>query len=231
MRIFAKLNTLLRAGARETAEHITDANAIRIYRQEVVDAENLLGRRRTCLAATIATRKDLEREIAAAQSRIQSREAQVAGLPPAERSEELMLLAAKDIAASEAHLDTLRRRHAEVTQRISKEELTLRTLLAEIREHRRELRILETQVASNGGTVAYRYRETVTAQLATLRETHAGITGAVSASNQAEAGMEEAIERVDGAPLDRALIALGRDGQSQRVDSVLARLRAIDSAA
>ena len=120
MRIFAKLNTLLRAGARETAEHITDANAIRIYRQEVVDAENLLGRRRTCLAATIATRKDLEREIAAAQSRIQSREAQVAGLPPAERSEELMLLAAKDIAASEAHLDTLRRRHAEVTQRISK---------------------------------------------------------------------------------------------------------------
>mgnify|MGYP001812472022 FL=1 len=118
MRIFAKLSTLLRAGARETAEHITDANAIRIYRQEVVDAENLLAHRRTRLAATIASRKDLEREIAAAQSRIQSREAQVAGLPPAERSEELMLLAAKDIAASEAHLDTLRRRHAEVTQRI-----------------------------------------------------------------------------------------------------------------
>ncbi|MDH3993433.1 MAG: hypothetical protein OEV47_10995, partial [Gammaproteobacteria bacterium] len=68
-------------------------------------------------------------------------------------------------------------------------------------------------------------------QLATLRETHAGITGAVAASNQAEAGMEEAIERVDGDPLDRELTALGRDGESQRVDSVLARLRAIDSAA
>ena len=228
MRIFAKLNTLLRAGARETAEHITDVNAIRIYRQEVVDAENLLGRRRSCLAATIATRKDLEREIAAAQSRIQSREAQVAGLPPAERSETILMLAAKDIAACEAHLDTLRQRHGEVAERISKEELTLRTLLAEIREHRREVRILETQVGSNG---AYRYRETVAAQLATLRETHAGITGAVAASNQAEAGMEEAIERVDGDPLDRELTALGRDGESQRVDSVLARLRAIDSAA
>ena len=228
MRIFAKLNTLLRAGARETAEHITNVNAIRIYRQEVVDAENLLGHRRSCLAATIATRKDLEREIAAAQSRIQSREAQVAGLPPAERSETILMLAAKDIAACEAHLDTLRQRHGEVAERISKEELTLRTLLAEIREHRREVRILETQVGSNG---AYRYRETVAAQLATLRETHAGITGAVAASNQAEAGMEEAIERVDGDPLDRELTALGRDGESQRVDSVLARLRAIDSAA
>lgn len=231
MRIFAKLNTLLRAGARETAEHITDANAIRIYRQEVVDAENLLGRRRTCLAATIASRKDLEREIAAAQTRIQAREAQIAGLAPAERSEEILVLAAKDIAANEAHLDTVRRRHATVAERISKEELTLRSLLAEIREHRREVRILEAQVGSNGGSVAYRYRETVAAQLATLRETHAGITGAVSASSQAEAGMEEAIERVDGDPLDRELTALGRDEESQRVDSVLARLRAIDSAA
>ena len=231
MRIFAKLNTLLRAGARETAEHITDANAIRIYRQEVVDAENLLGRRRTCLAATIASRKDLEREIAAAQTRIQAREAQIAGLAPAERSEEILVLAAKDIAANEAHLDTVRRRHATVAERISKEELTLRSLLAEIREHRREVRILEAQVGSNGGSVAYRYRETVAAQLATLCETHAGITGAVSASSQAEAGMEEAIERVDGDPLDRELTALSRDEESQRVDSVLARLRAIDSAA
>ena len=197
----------------------------------MVDAENLLAHRRTRLAATIASRKDLEREIAAAQSRIQSREAQIAGLAPAERSEEILLLAAKDIAASEAHLDAVRRRHTEVAQRISKEELTLRSLLAEIREHRRELRILETQLGSNGGTVACRYRETVAAQLATLRETHAGITGAVSASDQAEAGMEEAIERVDGDPLDRELSALGRDGESQRVDSVLARLRSIDSAA
>jgi len=231
MSIFVKLNTLLRAGARETAEQITDANAIRIYRQEVVDAENLLGRRRACLAATIATRKDLEREIAAAQTRIQSREGQIAGLAPGDRSEAILLLAAKDIAATEAHLDALQRRHAEVAERISNEELTLRKLLAEIREHRREVRILETQVGRNGGTAAYRYRETVAAHLATLRETHAGITGAVTAWNQAEAGMEEAIERVDGDPLERELTALGRDGESQRVDSVLARLRAIDSAA
>ena len=98
MSIFRKLNTLLRASARETAEHITDANAIRIYRQEVIDAENLLGRRRACLAAIIATRKGLEREIASAQTRIQSRERQIAAVTPGERTEELLLLAARDIA-------------------------------------------------------------------------------------------------------------------------------------
>ena len=46
MNIMKKLHTLLRAGARESAERITDANAVRIYRREIVDAGNLLERRR-----------------------------------------------------------------------------------------------------------------------------------------------------------------------------------------
>ena len=230
MSIFRKLNTLLRAGARETAEHITDANAIRIYRQEVIDAENLLSRRRTCLAAIIATRTDLEKEIAAAQARIQSRERQIAALSPGERSEELLLLAARDIAATEKHLTALQRRHAEVAQRVAAEELTLRRLLAEIREHRREVKILETQVAQSGRSLAYRHSETVAGHLATLRDTRAAITGAVAASNNAEAGMDEAIERIDGDPLQRELCALGRDDESLQVDSVLQRLRDIDGA-
>ena len=39
MSILRKLNTLLRAGVRESAEQITNANAIRIYRQELADAK------------------------------------------------------------------------------------------------------------------------------------------------------------------------------------------------
>ena len=230
MSIFRKLNTLLRAGARETAEHITDANAIRIYRQEVVDAENLLSRRRACLAAIIATRKDLEREIASAQTRIQSRERQIASMAPGERTEDLLLLAAKDIAATESHLGTLQRRHTEVAERVGTEELTLRKLLSEIREHRREVKILETQVARSGRSLAYNYSETVAGHLATLRDTRAGITGSLAASENAEAGMDEAIERVDGDPLDRELCALGHDDESLHLDSVLQRLRCIDGA-
>jgi phage shock protein A len=230
MSIFRKLNTLLRAGARETAEHITDANAIRIYRQEVIDAENLLGRRRACLAAIIATRKDLEKEIASAQARIQSRERQIAAVTSEARTEELLLLAARDIAATERHLTALQRRHVEVAERVGAEELTLRRLLAEIREHRREVKILETQVAQNGRSLAYKHSETVAGHLATLRDTRAAITGAVAASNNAEAGMDEAIERIDGDPLERELCALGHDDESLHLDSVLQRLRCIDGA-
>ena len=229
MSIFTKLHTLLRAGARETAEQITDANAIRIYRQEVVDAEKLLTRRRTYLASMIATRKELEKEIAFAQQRIQSREGQISRLPPAERSEQLLLLTAKDIASTEAHLSALKQRHVEVAQGISTEELTLRKLLTEIREHRREVIILESQVNRSSRSVSDHYPSTVSAHLATLRETRAGITGSVAAADNAEASMDEAIARVDADPVERELAAMGRDDMSLHVDSVLARLKTIDS--
>lgn len=231
MNIMRKLTTLLRAGARESAEIITEANAVRIYRQEVVDAEALLARRRTALAAMIATRKDLERERASARERIRAREAQVARLSPEERTDDLLQLAARDIAATEGLLADLQRRHLTVAEKISAEELTLRRLLTEIREHRRELRMLEAQLA--GGRTAPRpdYGDTIVAHLATLRETRAHLSGAVAANDQSEASMTEAMERVDGDLVERELASLGRDDTALRMEGVLARLRGMPSPA
>lgn len=225
MSILRKLNTLMRAGVRESAERITEANAIRIYRQEVVDAENLLARRRTALAGMIATRKDLEKEIDAAQARISARENQIAQLPAQDRPEELLLVTARDIASTEAHREILKRRHVGLVERINTEEINLRKLLAEIREHRREVRILESQLASSGSSVPVSYSQTVAGHLATLRETRAGIAGVVCAYDNAESSMEEAMERVDGDPVQRELKAQGRDAESLHLESVLARLR------
>lgn len=231
MSIFRKLNTLLRAGATESAEHITDANAIRIYRQEIVDAENLLERRRNCLAGLIATRKDLEREIASAQQRIDRREQQIGGVNPEQRTEELLLLAAKDIAATETQLASLKRRHVDIAERIGSEERTLRKLLGEIREHRREIKVLAAELGSYGRASTRDYRDTVAGHLATLRETRAGISGTLSDSDTAEASAAETIERVDGDPLDHELAAQGRDPASLQLASVLERLRGIGCSA
>ena len=231
MNIVQKLNTLFRAGVRESAEKITDAHAIRIYRQEVADAETLLARRRTGLAAMIATRRDLEREMGLARERISRRESQVAALSPQERSDDLLLLAARDIAATEEFLQRLQRRHLAVTERISAEELTLRRLLAEIREHRREAKILESQLTRGRAAPRMDYGDTIAAHLATLRETRAHLTGAVDTNDDAEESMAEALDRVEGDPVDRELADLHRDDTSLRVESVLARLRAAPSPA
>tara|TARA_R110001592_G_scaffold363043_1_gene679585 strand:- start:68618 stop:69325 length:708 start_codon:yes stop_codon:yes gene_type:complete len=225
MSIFTKLNTLMRAGARESAERITDANAIRIYRQEIVDAENLLERRRISLASLIATRKDMEREIAGARQRISTREEQIVAIPPAERSEQLLMLGARDIAANEAHVAKLDKRRLEIEERVNSEELTLRKLITEIKEHRREVRILAADLSRNGRLTTSNCSSTVAGHLATLRATREGITGALSNSDMAEESFVEASERVDGDPLDRELAAQGRDDASLQLANVLERLK------
>jgi chromosome segregation ATPase len=231
MKILTRLNTLLRAGARESAELVTDANAIRIYRQEIVDAENLLERRRLYLAGLIATRKDLERESRAARQRINNREQQIAAIDPQQRSEELLLLAARDIATNESHLARLEQRQVGLLERIGSEELTLRKLVAEIREHRREITILAAEVAGNRRGPVGNRGGTVAAQLAGLRETRAGIAAPVCGTDVAEESFSEALERLDGDPVDRALGAQGRDPASLQLASVLERLKGMPSAA
>lgn len=225
MSIFTKLNTLMRAGARESAERITDANAIRIYRQEIVDAENLLERRRASLASLIATRKDMEREITCTRQRICTREEQIVAIPPEERSEELLMLGARDIAANEAHVAKLDKRRIEIQERITSEELTLRKLVTEIKEHRREIRILAADLSRNGRLTTSNCSSTVAGHLATLRATRDGIAGTLSNSDVAEESFVEASERVDGDPLDRELAAQGRNDASLQLANVLERLK------
>jgi phage shock protein A len=225
MSIFTKLNTLLRAGARESAERITDANAIRIYRQEIVDAENLLERRRASLASLIATRKDMEREISNTRQRTRTREKQIVAIPPEERSEEILMLGARDIAANEAHVMKLEQRQSGIVERINNEELTLRNLLTEIKEHRREIRILAADLSRNGRLTTSTCGSTVAGHLITLRATREGITGTVSNADVAEESFVEASERVDGDPLNRELAAQGRDTASLQLASVLERLK------
>ena len=225
MSIFTKLYTLLRAGARESAERISDANAIRIYRQEIVDAENLLERRRASLASLIATRKDMERENSCTRQRICTREEQIVAIPPEERSEELLMLGARDIAANEVHVAKLEKRRMEIDERINSEELTLRKLVTEIKEHRREIFILAAELSRNGKLNTRNCSGTVAAHLATLRATREGIAGTVSNSDVAEESFVEASERVDGDPLDRELAAQGRDDASLQLASVLERLK------
>lgn len=227
MNVFSKLNTLFRAGVRESVEQITDANAIRIYRQEIVEAESLLAQRRDALAATIATRRELEQDIDLLQKRIGKREEQVRIIPDSERSESLLELTAREIAGFERELASYKQRHIDICELISREEISLRKLLAEIREHRREIKLLESQVRRQHVPSG----QTVSGRLAALRETRASIAGAVARQDYLEAGMEEAIERVADSPVDRELQARGADDVTQHVQAVLSRLRGLQTSA
>ena len=223
MNVYSKLRTLFRASARESVERVTDANAVRIYKQEILEAEELLSRRREALAATIACRSAIEQDIASLERRIGKREQQVNGLAEAERTEEMLTLAATEIAEIERELEALKDSHVERCRDIHREELALRKLLGEIREHRRELGLLDSRSRRPGAGAGG--GQTIAGRLASLRETRSAISDNLSHGDQLEAGMAEAIERVDESPFDRALSRSGRDDAALRVASVLNRLR------
>jgi len=64
MSMFSKLITLFRGGAHEAGAAVVDANALRILDQEIRDADAALNRARDDLAALVARRRILEKEVA-----------------------------------------------------------------------------------------------------------------------------------------------------------------------
>jgi len=225
MNVFTKLNTLLRAGARESAEAITNANAIRIYQQEIVDAEQMLIHRRDSLARMIAGRKGLEEDIATTRNSIAAREAQLSRIPETQRSDELLSLAARDIAKTECMLQQYEEGARKLREKIDKEEITLRSLVREIKDHRRELKLLEADLLRQKLSPNDRPQQTVTGRLAALRATRDALSAAATGGDYAEEGMAEAIERVETSALDQQLARSGLSDEEHHVSMVLARLK------
>jgi phage shock protein A len=63
MAIWTKLFALVRGTAHEAGGAVVDANALRILDQEIRDADNALGKARDDLAALVARRRVLEKEV------------------------------------------------------------------------------------------------------------------------------------------------------------------------
>lgn len=225
MNVFSKLNTLLRAGVRESAEAIANANAIRIYQQEIVDAEQLLIHRRETLAKMIAGRKTLEEDIERTREGIARRETQLSRIPEGQRSEALLDMAARDIAKTEAMLHQYEQGHQRLCERIGKEEITLRNLLREIKDHRREIKLLETETQRQKLSPTSGQTQTVPGRLAALRATRSAIGESLAGGAYAEDSMEEAIDRVETTDLDRQLEQDGHTDEAHHVAMVLARLK------
>lgn len=224
MRLMRKLNTLFRATVHDSVETLTEANCVRIYRQEIRDAGELLSRRRCALGAMIANRKDLEAELERTGRKIEQRESQVRILDGSTLTDDLLEASAREIASLEIHREAIKQRHVQTCEMISREELQLRRLLSELGEHRRDLKLLEAQLGS-GGDRPMAPRETISGRLSALRETRCAINGGIQSMDHAEEGMAEADERVCGSTIDSALRDAGQDDASLRTAAVMERLK------
>ena len=74
MGILSKIFTAIRGGAREVGETIVDANALRIFEQEIADAKNALNKAKGSLTEVMAKEMQTKRKITAVENNIAEHE-------------------------------------------------------------------------------------------------------------------------------------------------------------
>jgi phage shock protein A len=143
MSVIGKILTLLRGSARELGESVIDANATRIYEQEIVDARNAILKARGELTGVMAKEMQSAREI----ERLRADTLRLEGLAvdALNKGEETLAeeVAAK-VAALEAELDEQTRAHADYALQVGKLKELIKAAEAKVREHEREVAMART---------------------------------------------------------------------------------------
>ncbi|WP_417539639.1 PspA/IM30 family protein [Marinobacter sp.] len=226
MSIWRKLNTLFRASAHEPVAKLVDANDMRIFEQELRDAEQAIARSKRELAHLMAEKTRLERDNAGLQAAINKREQQ-ASQALEQNEETLALELANLIAEDEALLHRQQQQHAKLQQQESELRRQLRDSGRALKHFYSEMRLAK----------ANRHAEQVTRQLrghATGLHSHMedlNVSANRIRARQTEAeDVEDALTKLDQeqqhGDLDARLKAAGIDNGASDGAKVLERLRA-----
>lgn len=143
MSVIRKVVTLLRGSAREIGESVVDANATRIYEQEIIDAKRSVGEARTNLTAVMAKEMQSAREIERLRNEMGRFEK--LALEALDKSQEALAeeVAAK-VASIEQDLDEQTKVHATYALQVLKLKDLIKAAEARLREHEREVVMART---------------------------------------------------------------------------------------
>ena len=138
MSLWSKLNTLLRATAQEPVEQLVDANAIRIFEQEIRDAEGAIVQAKYQLATVMAEKKQLLRHNQALAENITLKEQQtVAAL---DKNNETLAQDIANLIAEDGNLLQDQRKQADyLEQQEQRLKHQLRSAAHSIQRYQREL--------------------------------------------------------------------------------------------
>tara|TARA_B100000809_G_scaffold243753_1_gene269058 strand:+ start:2356 stop:3045 length:690 start_codon:yes stop_codon:yes gene_type:complete len=226
MSIFKKVMTAIRGGANEAGEAIIDANATRIFEQEIRDAENHITKAKRDLTGVMAERIKAERNVNKLKKDITEHEGYV-NQALAKGDETLALSVAEKIADLESELqteqgtfDTFQGHSNRLKDLVKKSERT-------IVDHKRELSMVKTTDSVQKATAA------ITDNFASSNSKLLGAKDSLERikakqqkfDDQMKAGEELAADNPD-ASLAAQLAKAGIGEKSSNASSVLDRLKA-----
>jgi len=221
MGIFSKLTTLARGAARESAEVILDANAIRVFEQEIVDVEGSIQLRKQAMSEVIVARNQIDREIESIKTIISKREDQARALIDEGSDDDLIDEIASDIVQYEETHDDLQAQHKAMTKRILTMETALRRALSEIAQYRRDLRLARAQQI---GASSLAKANNIPKQLGELECTRRHIAALQTGDDDRESAWVEMEDRMDPHGLNQRHDKVNKAEQAKKKEAVLRRL-------
>lgn len=153
MNVFGKIMTAIRGGAREAGEAIVDTNAIRIFEQEIKDAEKHMNKAKQDLTGIMAQQMRAARELEQIKNSIGEHE-NYASQALAKGDEPLALEVAEKIAALEVNLAEQQQSHDSFAQHAQRLKELVHKNERLIKDHQRQLAMVKTTESVQKATAA-----------------------------------------------------------------------------
>ena len=232
MSVIKKLVTLLRGSAREIGQSVVDANATRIYEQEIIDAKASISEAKGELTGVMAQQMQTARDIERIKADILRHE-DIAVQALDKANEPLALEVAERVAGLEAELNTQTQAHAGYAMQVTRLKDLIRAAEERVREHEREIGIAKTTES------VYRATQSISdsmgasgSRLASARESLERIKKRHEDLADRMAAAEELDQEFGHRALERKLADAGiGDSDKVRAADVMARIRARQAAA
>lgn len=223
--IFSKIVTAIRGGAREVGEGIVDANAIRIYTQEIEDAKNNLAKAKRDLTEVMAKEMQCSREIERLKKEIEKYENHaVEALNKG--NEGLAEEVAEKIGELDQEVATQQSAKEQYSAHVSRLKDLMKKTERTIREHERELAMVKTtesvQKATKSITENY---SSGTSSLLDAKSSLERIKQRQKTTEDRWAAEEELEKEMGGGSLDEKLKAAGIGDSTGAKSAALDRIR------
>ena len=153
MSIFRKIITALRGGATEAGEAIVDANATRIFAQEIRDAENHLTKAKRDLTDIMAKQMQAEREVTRVQRSVTEHEGYVTQAL-SQGNEALALEVAEKIAGLEVEINEQQQANESYNTSAQRLKELVKTTERQLADYQRQLSMVKTTESVQKATAA-----------------------------------------------------------------------------
>jgi len=226
MSVIKKLVTLLRSSTREIGESVVDANATRVYEQEILDAKHAVDQAKAELSGVMAKEMQTARQIEKLRGEIERYEGMA--VEALNQSQDgLAEEVADKVGGMEAELEAQTKAHAAYAVQVARLKDLIKQSEARIREHEREIAMAKTtesvdratqSISENigaGGSKLISARES----LERIKQRHVDLADRMTASEQLDR------EFGQGA-LEHKLAQAGIGADADRKRKVMARIKA-----